>query len=65
MQVMVNPMVCQGHAMCVNLASEVFALAEDSSHRAYVIVEAVPEHLHDSVRHAARCCPEGAIIVAE
>ncbi len=63
MQAMVNPMVCQGHAMCVGLVADVFALA--GNHRAYTTVDEVPEHLREAVRHAASSCPEGAIIVVD
>jgi ferredoxin len=64
MQVMVNPMVCQGHGICATLTPDVFTL-DESTRRSQVTVETVPEHLHDAVRHAARSCPEGAIIIAE
>ncbi len=65
MQVMVNPMVCHGHGVCVGIEPQVFAFFDDDSGRAYATVETVPEESLDAVRHAAQSCPEGAIIIVE
>jgi sterol 14-demethylase len=51
--------LCQGHAVCVGEAPEVFRL--DGKDRVEAILTDIPEALHDRVRAAARHCPTRAI----
>ncbi|WP_459976530.1 ferredoxin [Mycobacterium avium] len=53
---------CQGHAMCVHVASTVFVL-DDSETCAQVPDGTAPDDLADAVRDAAAACPEQAILV--
>jgi sterol 14-demethylase len=51
--------LCQGHAVCVSEASDVFDLGEDG--KAKLRIDAPPESAMDRVRAAERHCPTGAI----
>jgi ferredoxin len=59
--VSVDRTVCRGHAQCVMIAPEVFAL--DDSDRARVLTPAVlPEH-EAAVDDASVMCPQAAITI--
>ncbi len=55
--------LCQGHAVCVGEAPEVFRLGADGKVEA--ITDAPPAALHAEVRAAARYCPTRAIRLVE
>jgi ferredoxin len=59
MQVTVDPNLCQGHARCWAICSEVFEL--DDEGLATAVRPDVPPELEDKVADAARNCPERAI----
>ncbi len=55
--------VCQGHAVCVGEAPEVFRLGPDGKVEA--ILSQPPPELHDKARHAAKYCPTRAIRIQD
>lgn len=61
-RVHVDPHLCEGHALCLETAPEVFDL--DDSDVATSIGE-FPEVLLDRVRAAVDACPRGAISIVE
>ena len=63
MKVIVDPDLCEGHARCVELAPEVFALDDDGLSR--VIREHPDESLRPKVEAAVRLCPRQAILLVE
>jgi len=62
MKVKVDPDLCTGDEICVQMCPEVFEMEDD---KAIVLQEEVPEELQDSVREAADSCPSEAIIIEE
>ena len=60
MRVMIDPELCQGHAMCSLACPELFLLSDEDGH-AYVLDENVPPAFEDAVEQAVRSCPEGTI----
>jgi ferredoxin len=63
MKVMVDPDRCEGHARCVELAPEVFALNDDGL--SVVLLEHPGEELRAKVEAAVRLCPRQAILLTE
>lgn len=63
MKVIVDPDRCEGHARCVELAPEVFALDDDGYSR--VILDYPDEALRPKVEAAVRLCPRQAILLRE
>ena len=64
MRVLVNPNICQGHAMCILACPEIFDLSDEDGH-AFVTQDVVPEELESNVRHAQQSCPEQAIEIID
>jgi ferredoxin len=62
MKVKIDPELCNGDEICVQLCPEVFEMQED---KAVVIMDEIPENLQDSVREAADSCPSEAITIEE
>ncbi len=62
MKVKIDPELCNGDEVCVQLCPEVFEMKED---KAVVIMEEISPDLQDSVREAADSCPSEAIIIEE
>ncbi len=62
MKVKIDPELCNGDEVCVQLCPEVFEMQED---KAVVIMEGISPDLQDSVREAADSCPSEAIIIEE
>jgi ferredoxin len=62
MKVKIDPDLCTGDEICVQMCPEVFEMEDD---KAIVLQEEVPEELQDSVREAADSCPSEAIIIEE
>jgi len=58
----VDPDLCTGDEICVQVCPEVFEMEDD---KAVVKMEGIPEDLQDSVREAADSCPSEAIIIEE
>ncbi|MBX7433930.1 ferredoxin [Mycobacterium sp. Y57] len=63
MTVRVDPRLCEGHGICLQLADEVFDLGDDDI--ATVTDEHPDSAHHAAVRAAAAACPRQAIIVSE
>jgi ferredoxin len=62
MRVSVDPDRCEGHALCVLSAPELFDLDDVTLRSAPLMVD-VPPALADLARSAEGGCPEGAITV--
>ncbi len=62
MKVKIDPELCTGDEICVQICPEVFEMQGD---KAVVKMEEVPEDLKDSVKEAADSCPSEAIIIEE
>jgi len=62
MKVKIDPELCNGDEVCVQLCPEVFEMQED---KAVGIMDEIPENLQDSVREAADSCPSEAITIEE
>ena len=62
MKVKIDPDLCTGDEICVQMCPEVFEMEGD---KAIVIKGEVPEDLQDSVREATDSCPSEAIIIEE
>ncbi|UCB53168.1 MAG: ferredoxin [Candidatus Zixiibacteriota bacterium] len=62
MKVKIDPDLCTGDEICVQICPEVFEMEGD---KAIVLKEEVPEDLQDSVRESADSCPSEAIIIEE
>jgi len=62
MKCRVDPDLCTGDDICVQVCPEVFEIEDD---KAIVKMDEIPEDLQDSVREAADSCPSEAIIVEE
>jgi len=58
----VDPDLCNGDEICIQVCPEVFEMEDD---KAIVKMGEIPEDLQDSVREAADSCPSEAIIVEE
>ncbi|WP_082975343.1 ferredoxin [Mycobacterium sp. 1245805.9] len=59
MRVRVNPRLCEAHALCVEIAPEVFNLGDDLA----TCDERPNQSLRDSVEAAVAACPRQAISV--
>jgi ferredoxin len=62
MKCKVDPDLCTGDEICVQVCPEVFEMEED---KAVVKMDKIPEELQDSVKEAADSCPSEAIIIEE
>ncbi len=62
MKCKVDPDLCNGDEICVQVCPEVFEMEDD---KAVVKMDQIPENLQDSVREAADSCPSEAIIIEE
>ena len=63
MKVKVDPDLCTGCELCLDVSPDVFEMSEDDVSVAKM--EEVPEEFEDAVREAAEDCPSEAIIVEE
>jgi ferredoxin len=63
MRVVVDRDLCEGNAVCVKLAAEVFELGDDDQVR--VLVERVDEPLRAKVEAAVRRCPRAALSLVD
>ncbi len=59
MKIVINRMLCQGHAVCMGEAPEVFQVDEWGT--LTVLQEVPPDELLEKVRRAAKYCPTNAI----
>jgi ferredoxin len=63
MRVIVDMALCEGNAVCVKLAPEVFEVREDD--KAHLLIERPPESLRGKVQAAVQRCPRQALAIAE
>jgi len=63
MRVVVDVALCEGNAVCANVAPEVFVVGEDD--QAQVKVDPVPDALRAKVEIAVRRCPRQALALKE
>ena len=63
MRVQVDLQICEGNAVCMKVAPEVFEVRDDD--KAYVLVDPVPEDLRAKVEASVRRCPRRAIAIVE
>lgn len=61
-KVVVDPHLCEGHALCLESAPGIFDLSEDD---VATCVEQPARDQWDQVRAAVDACPRGAISVVE
>ncbi|MEM7435696.1 MAG: ferredoxin [Myxococcota bacterium] len=59
MEIRVDFDLCQGHAVCMGEAPEVFQV--DDNGYLTILQDHPPEEVHDKVELAAKYCPTGAI----
>ena len=63
MRVVVNPDLCEGNALCVKEAPEVFALGDDD--QVILLIEKPDEALRAKVDRAVRRCPRNALALED
>jgi ferredoxin len=63
MRIVIDPMLCDGHALCESIAPAVFGIGDDE--RAYVEPVAITDDMVPSIREAAMMCPCRAIALVE
>lgn len=54
---------CESNAVCAGLVPEVFEV--DDNDDLNILVDEIPDHLLEGVRHAVRSCPKAALRLAE
>jgi ferredoxin len=62
MKIVLDPLRCDAHGVCVDVCPEVFALDDDED-VVRVLDEQPAESLRASVTQAARKCPKAAITI--
>jgi ferredoxin len=63
MRVVIDELLCEGHALCMGIAPDIFDVGDDDMAR--VLVDEVPEARRDDVNNAVRSCPKQAISIEE
>jgi ferredoxin len=63
MRVIVNPELCEGNAVCMKVAPEVFVVGDDDLAR--LLVERPGEALRAKVEEEVRRCPRQALRIEE
>jgi ferredoxin len=63
MRIVVDWDLCQGHAVCMGEAPEVFQV--NDAGKLEILQERPPESLRPKIELAVRYCPTGAIALAE
>jgi ferredoxin len=63
MRVVVNLSQCEGNALCMAAAPEVFQLDDDD--QLHVLLDELPPELRERVEQAVRTCPKQAISLQE
>ena len=60
-KVVVDDMLCEGNAMCLDVAPDVFDLSDDDV--AIVLQEELGEDMRDKVEQAVQYCPKQALSI--
>ena len=63
MRIAIDPMLCDGHALCESIAPDVFVIGDDE--RAHVGVVEISDDMVPAIREAAMMCPCRAIALTE
>jgi ferredoxin len=63
MRIVIDPMLCDGHALCEAIAPDVFVMGPDE--KAHVSGVEIGADLLEAVREAAMMCPCQAISLGE
>ena len=63
MRVQVDAQVCEGNAVCMKMAPEIFEVRDDD--KAYVLLDPIPDDLRAKVEASVRRCPRRAISLVE
>lgn len=63
MRVLVDVELCEGNAVCANVAPEVFVVGDDDL--AHVKLEPIPDALRIKIELAVRRCPRQALALKE
>ncbi len=64
MRIAVNPGRCQGHALCLAAAPDLFDF-DDEAGRARPYDDVLPREHLGAARNAASACPEQAVILSD
>ena len=59
MRVVIDQDLCEGNAVCMRVAPEVFIVKDDD--KAYLLMDDPPESLRDKVKVAVQRCPRQAL----
>jgi ferredoxin len=62
MRVLIDELLCEGHALCEGIAPDIFQVGDDDMAR--VVMDDIPESRRDDVANAVRSCPKQAISIA-
>lgn len=60
MRLILDGGLCEGHGVCVGIEPRLFQL-DDVADRVRILLEPVPESLHDAAAHAVQRCPRAAL----
>jgi ferredoxin len=63
MRILVDNDLCEGNAVCVRVAPEIFTVGDDD--RAHLLIERPDESLRGKVEAAVRRCPRQALSIKE
>ena len=63
MRVVIDELLCEGHALCMGIAPDIFEVGDDDMAR--VLMDEIPEDRRDDVNNAVRSCPKQAILIQE
>jgi ferredoxin len=63
MRIRINATLCEGNAVCMKLAPEVFTVGDDD--RAHLLIERPGPELRPQVEAAVRRCPRQALSIIE
>jgi ferredoxin len=62
-KVVVDYELCEANAKCMRIAPEVFKV--DENDELHILVDRVPDELHEKVEEAVRRCPRQALSLEE
>jgi ferredoxin len=63
MRIVIDSVLCDGHALCESIAPDVFVMGADE--KAHVVEVEITDDMMPSIREAAMMCPCRAIDVIE
>jgi ferredoxin len=63
MRVVIDELLCEGHALCQGIAPDIFQVGDDDMAR--VVMDDIPDSRRDDIANAVRSCPKQAISIAD